>query len=155
MVSLAQYQSRVGSLLGVSEWIAVDQGRIDAFATTTLDRQAIHVDPVVARSSPFGGTVAHGFLTLSLLSAMASEALPALQGMTMSVNYGFNSLRFVAPVRSGARVRGRFFLKAVTERSPGVVQSTLGVTVEIEKQEKPAIVAEWLALYYLQTQDKS
>lgn len=131
----------------MSDWIDVDQGRIDEFATTTLDRQPIHVNPAAARASPFGGTIAHGFLTLSLLSAMAYDALPGLHGTKMRLNYGFNSLRFIAPVRSGRRVRGRFILKAVDEHSPGVIQSTLGITVEIENEEKPAIVAEWLTLH--------
>lgn len=149
MVSPAEYQSRVGSELGVSGWIEVDQGRIDAFADATLDHQPIHVNPAAARASPFGGTIAHGFLTLSLLSAMSWDALPGLHGTKISVNYGFNNLRFLAPVRSGRRVRGRFVLNAVRERSPGVIQSTLGVTVEIENEEKPAIVAEWLTLHYV------
>jgi len=149
MVSPAEYQSRVGSELGVSGWIEVDQGRIDAFADTTLDHQSIHVNPAEARPSPFGGTIAHGFLTLSLLSAMSREVLPGLHGTKMSVNYGFNSLRFLAPVRSGRRIRGRFVLNAVRERSPGVIQSTLGVTVEIENEMKPAMVAEWLTLHYV------
>lgn len=147
-IAVADYQALVGSELGVSSWIEIDQPRIDVFADATLDRQFIHVDPETARASPFGGTIAHGFLTLSLLSAMIDEVLPSIAGMTTSVNFGFNSIRFVAPVRSGKRVRGRFVLKAVGERSPGVLQSTFEVTVEIENQPKPALVAEWLALFY-------
>lgn len=147
-IAVADYQALVGSELGVSSWIEIDQPRIDVFADATLDRQFIHVDPETARASPFGGTIAHGFLTLSLLSAMINEVLPSIAGMTTSVNFGFNSIRFVAPVRSGKRVRGRFVLKAVGERSPGVLQSTFEVTVEIENQPKPALVAEWLALFY-------
>jgi acyl dehydratase len=149
LLSLAQLETLVGTELGQSSWIDVPQARIDAFADVTLDRQFIHIDPAAARASPFGGTIAHGFLTLSLLSAMAQECVPGIEGTKAAVNYGFNSLRFISPVRSGTRVRGRFVLKSVTERSHGAIQTTLGVTVEIEGETKPALVAEWLALYYL------
>ena len=137
-VSLVEYRSLIGTEVGLSSWIEIDQARINAFALTTLDSQSIHVDPEAAKSSVFGGTIAHGFLTLSLLSAMAQEALPQIEGAKTGVNYGINSLRFVAPVRSGKRVRGRFVLVAVSDRSPGVVQATLGVQVEIENEPKPA-----------------
>lgn len=142
------YRSLVGSEVGVSNWMLIDQERIDAFAQATLDRQFIHVDPVAAGASVFGGTIAHGFLTLSLLSALAMEALPAVCGVSTRVNYGFNSVRFVSPVRSGSRIRGRFSLLAVTDRSPGVAQLTVGATVEIENESKPALVAEWLSLFH-------
>jgi len=148
-LTLADYEAVVGKEIGVSGWIDVDQARINTFADVTIDPQFIHVDPEAARASPFGGTIAHGFLTLSLLSAMAQESLPTIQGTRTAVNYGFNNVRFVAPVRSGKRVRGRFVLKALVTRSPGVVQSTLAVTVEIEHEQKPALVAEWLTLAYL------
>jgi acyl dehydratase len=148
-VSLVEYRSLIGTEVGISSWIAIDQARIDAFALTTLDSQGIHVDPEAAKSSVFGGTIAHGFLTLSLLSAMAQEALPQIESAKTGVNYGINSLRFVAPVRSGKRVRGRFVLVAVSDRSPGVVQATLGVQVEIENEPKPAVVAEWLVLFHV------
>jgi acyl dehydratase len=148
-VSLVEYRSLIGTEVGLSSWIAIDQARINAFALTTLDSQSIHVDPEAAKSSVFGGTIAHGFLTLSLLSAMAQEALPQIESAKTGVNYGINSLRFVAPVRSGKRVRGRFVLVAVSDRSPGVVQATLGVQVEIENEPKPAVVAEWLVLFHV------
>jgi acyl dehydratase len=148
-VSLVEYRSLIGTEVGLSDWIAIDQARIDAFALTTLDSQSIHVDSEAAKSSVFGGTIAHGFLTLSLLSAMAQEALPQIESAKTGVNYGINSLRFVAPVRSGKRVRGRFALIAVSDRSPGVVQVTLGVQVEIENEPKPAVVAEWLVLFHV------
>lgn len=148
-VSLVEYRSLIGTEMGLSSWIAIDQARIDAFALTTLDSQSIHVDPEAAKSSVFGGTIAHGFLSLSLLSAMAQEALPQIESAKTGVNYGINSLRFVAPVRSGKRVRGRFVLVAVSDRSPGVVQATLGVQVEIENEPKPAVVAEWLVLFHV------
>jgi acyl dehydratase len=148
-VSLVEYRGLVGTEVGLSSWIAIDQARIDAFAQATLDWQFIHVDPEAAKSSVFGGTIAHGFLTLSLISAMAQEALPTIDGAKTSVNYGMNSLRFVAPVRSGRQVRGRFMLTAVSDRSPGVVQATLAVRVEIENEPKPAVVAEWLVLFHV------
>ncbi len=152
-LSLTQYRARVGTELGVSNWLAIDQERIDAFAEVTLDRQFIHVDPEAARDSIFGGTIAHGFLTLSLLSGLAREALPAVAGVTASVNYGLNSVRFVAPVRSGRRIRGRFSLLAAADRSPGVVQVILGVAVEIENEAKPALVAEWLTLFHVSAEE--
>lgn len=146
VLSLEEYRSRVGSELGVSGWIEVDQSRIDAFADVTLDRQFIHVDSEAARSSAFGGTIAHGFLVLSLLSRMAQECLPQIEGTKVGVNYGIDRLRFVSPVRSGKQVRGRFVLQAAGLRSAGVVQSVLGVTVETEGEARPALVAEWLVL---------
>ncbi|GAB3630035.1 dehydratase [Pandoraea terrae] len=145
-LSRSQLSALVGEALGVSEWICVDQASINAFADVTRDWQAIHVDEEAALTSPFGGTIAHGFLTLSLLSAMAYDVLPTLEGQRTSVNYGLNSLRFVMPVRSGERVRGRFTLKQVMERGHGSCQLTIGVAVEIEHQPKPALVAEWLTL---------
>lgn len=139
---------RVGCEVGVSRWFELSQSIVDRFAEVTQDDQFIHTDPVRARDTPFGGTIAHGFLTLSLLSAMVYDAVPAIEGVTMGVNYGFDRIRFVSPVRVGARVRTRFVLVAFEERSPGEVQSTLDVTVEIEGQAKPALVATWLSRRY-------
>jgi len=130
----------------VSHWLDVDQGRIDAFAKVTEDHQFIHVDPVQASATPFGGTIAHGFLTLSLLSIMAYEALPKLKGLAMGVNYGFDRVRFLSPVRAGSRVRGRFTLQSATEKSPGQWQLTYDVSVEIEGGAKPALAATWLTM---------
>ena len=129
-----------------SHWFVVDQGRIDAFAKVTEDEQFIHVDPVQAAATPFGGTVAHGFLTLSMLSSMAYGALPRIEGIAMGVNYGFDRVRFLHPVRSGSRVRARFTLMAVTQRSPREWQLTYDVSVEIEGQHKPALAATWLTM---------
>ncbi len=145
-LSRQQLLALVGEELGVSEWICIDQASIDAFADVTRDWQPIHVDEDAARAGPFGGTIAHGFLTLSLLSAMAFDVIPTIEGQQAAVNYGMNSLRFVTPVRSGQRVRGRFVLAQVTERSPSSTQLTIGVTVEVEHQPKPALVADWLTL---------
>ena len=144
-----ELRAHVGKEIGHSDWILIDQARIDSFADATEDRQFIHVDPQLAAASPFGGTIAHGFLTMSMLSAMAYSALPPIIGTTMSVNYGLNSLRFLAPVRSGQRVRGRFVLKDVSNRAANQWQSTLGVTIEIEGEAKPALVAEWLTLAFV------
>jgi acyl dehydratase len=130
----------------VSRWLTVDQGRIDAFAKVTEDEQFIHVDPERASATAFGGTVAHGFLTLSLLSAMAYHALPKIEGAAHGVNYGFDRVRFLHPVRSGSRVRGHFTLQAVTARSAREWQLTYEVSVEIEGAQKPALAATWLTM---------
>ena len=146
--SLDEIRSRVGEEVGVSSWLAVGQARIDAFADATDDHQFIHVDPAAAAQTPFGGTIAHGFLTLSLLSRMAAEGMLTPQGVKMAVNYGFDRIRFLAPVRSGSRVRGRFTLDSVEEKAPGQWLLRHTVTVEIEGEDKPALVADWLGLIY-------
>ena len=149
LLSKDDYRAQVGHELGVSDWITIDQARIDAFAECTGDHQFIHVDPEKAKATPFGTTIAHGYLTLSLLSAMAYGAMPGVEGTKMGVNYGLNKVRFMAPVKSGRRVRGRFKLADVSERSPGVLQSTVEVTVEIDGEDKPALIAEWVTLAYV------
>ena len=130
----------------VSHWFVVDQDRIDAFAKVTEDEQFIHVDPVEAAATPFGGTVAHGFLTLSLLSPMAYSALPRVKGAAMGINYGFDRVRFLHPVRSGSRVRAHFLLASVVKRSERELQLTYELTVEIEGAHKPALAANWLTM---------
>ena len=149
LLSLDALKARIGSETGVSEWRVIDQARINAFADATDDWQFIHIDPEAAAKTPFGTTIAHGFLTLSMLSAFAYEALPGVEGARMGVNYGLNKVRFMAPVKSGKRIRARFTLTAFEERSPGVMQSTNAVTVEIEGEDKPALMAEWIGLAYL------
>src|SRR3954453_23177583 len=136
---LTEIKSRIGAEIGVSDWIAIDQARIDAFADATEDRQFIHVDPAAAAQTPFGGTVAHGFLTLSLLSQMAAGVMLVPPTIKMAVNYGFEKIRFIAPVRSGKSVRGRFPLVSLEEKLPGQWQFLHHVTVEIEGEEKPAL----------------
>ncbi|MEM6303754.1 MAG: MaoC family dehydratase [Pseudomonadota bacterium] len=136
-----------GQELGVSDWFLMDQARIDAFAQTTEDHQFIHVDPVRAADTMFGGTVAHGMLTLSMMSGMAYGALPVMEGMRASVNYGFGAVRFVAPVRSGARIRGRFTLRSAEMRARDKLMCTLDALVEIEDAARPALTAEWMILY--------
>src|SRR6201986_1072183 len=148
-VSLEDYQAMVGTEGGVSSWHVVDQGRIDVYADVIEDHQFIHVDPERAkRETSFGATVAHGFLTMSLLSIMSYEVMPVIEGTTMGVNYGFDKLRFVSPVRSGARVRGRFKLMEAKLRKPNELLLRTSVNVEIEGEEKPALVADWIGLIY-------
>lgn len=149
LATLTEIKSRVGEEVGVSDWIAIGQDRIDAFAEATEDRQFIHVDASAAERTPFGGTIAHGFLTLSLLSRMAGDAILVPDGMKLIVNYGLDRVRFLAPVRSGARVRGRFILDSVEEKAPGQWLMHHDVTVEIEDDEKPALSAKWLTLIIL------
>jgi acyl dehydratase len=148
-ITLEAYQKMVGHEVGVSSWHSVDQSRIDVFADAIEDHQFIHVDPERARrETSFGTTIAHGFLTMSLLSIMSYEVMPAVAGATMGVNYGFDKLRFISPVRSGSRVRGRFSLAEARLRKPNELLSRTNVSVEIEGEEKPALVADWIGLIY-------
>jgi len=146
---LDEIRSRIGTEVGVSGWLTIDQPRIDAFADATEDRQFIHVDPEAAAQSPFGGTVAHGFLSLSMLSRMAAEAMLIPDNVKMAVNYGLDRVRFIAPVRSGKRIRGRFTLDSIEEKAPGQLLLRHGVTVEIEGVDKPALTAQWLGLLFV------
>ena len=149
LATLDEIRKRIGEEVGVSSWILVDQARIDAFADATEDRQFIHVDPESAAQTPFGGTVAHGFLSLSLLSRMGAEAMLLPDSLKMAINYGLDRVRFLAPVRAGSRVRGRFRLDSVEEKAPGQVLMRHTVTVEIEGEDKPALTAEWLGLMFV------
>ncbi len=145
----AEIKSMVGREIGVSNWIEVSQAKIDAFADVSGDFQFIHIDPERAKKeTPFGGTIAHGFLTMSLLSAMGQDALARVENTVMGVNYGFDKLRFLSPVPAGSRVRGRFTLMSADERSPGELTLKYKVDVEIEGKEKPALSAEWLSRQY-------
>jgi acyl dehydratase len=145
VIASADLARHIGDVF-VSPWHEVDQSRIDAFAETTEDHQFIHVDPVAAAATPFGGTIAHGFLTLSLLSVMGYESLPRIKDLAHGLNYGFDRVRFLSPVRSGSRVRAHFKLQSVVERSPGQRLITYDVSVEIEGQTKPALAATWLTM---------
>ncbi len=138
-----------GQEVGVSSWTAIEQSRIDAFADATEDWQFIHVDPVAAARTPFGGTIAHGFRTLSLLSKMSYEAAPMLKGVALGLNYGFDKIRFLQPVRAGQRVRGRFKLIEAADKGGGRWLIKNEVTVEIEGEAKPALIAEWLGMQVL------
>lgn len=146
----AEMKALVGQEVGVSSWYEITQERIDTFARATEDTQFIHTDPAAAKQSPFGGTIAHGYLTLSMLSVMSYECMPPLDGMTMGVNYGLDRVRFVSPVPAGSRIRGRFVLADLDDSVPGEVTHRWQVTVEIEGQQKPALVAEWINRRYWQ-----
>jgi len=145
-----QMKEMVGQTIGSSEWYLVDQETINKFADATGDHQFIHLDEEKAKLTPFGGTIAHGFLTLSLLPVlMAKSDVPRIAGVKMGVNYGGNKVRFLAPVRSGKRVRGHFKLLELDEKRPGQWQQTIEMSVEIEGEEKPALLAEWITQFFL------
>ena len=140
----------VGTKIGPTDWVRIEQDRVDTFADCTGDHQWIHVDADRAANGPFGGTIAHGFLTLSLFPMlMAKSDCPRPGGVKMGVNYGGNKVRFLAPVRSGKRVRGHFKLLELDEKRPGQWQQTLEFTVEIEGEEKPALMAEWISQFFV------
>jgi acyl dehydratase len=147
VASLESIRSRIGEEVGVSDWILVDQARINAFADTTDEWQFIHVDEDAAARTPFGGTIAHGFLTLSLISWMGGQAM-LVPDTKMAINYGLDRVRFLAPVKSGKRIRGRFVLDSLEEKVPGQILMRHIVTVEIEGDEKPALTAVWLGLMF-------
>ena len=149
-VALDVLRGMVGHETGVSDWVAIGQDRIDAFADLCGDHQFIHTDPARAANTPMGGTIAHGFHTLALLSYLGMGARPRLDGIRHSVNYGIDRLRFVAPVPSGARIRARFVLAELEERKPGEITTAYDVTVEIEGGDRPALVCRWLSRAYLE-----
>jgi acyl dehydratase len=146
-VTRQQLEGLIGAQLGVSDWFLIDQARIDAFADVTLDHQFVHVDPERAKATPFGGTIAHGFLTLSLLVHLCLPFIPEPEKRKLVVNYGFDNVRFSAPVKVGKRIRAVSTLGEVSERKPGNILMRVDVTVEIEGENKPALVAEWLSLH--------
>lgn len=149
-ISVQDFAQKVGTEIGVSDWLTVSQEMIDKFADATGDHQFIHVDPEKAKLTPFGGTIAHGFLTLSLLPLLSEKKQgPTIAGVKMGVNYGGNKVRFLAPVRSGKRVRGRFKLLELAEKRPGQWQQTVEFTVEIEGEDKPALIAEWISQFFI------
>jgi acyl dehydratase len=146
----AELQQLAGSFEAVSDWIRITQEMIDGFAAITRDHQFIHVDPARAKAeTPFGGTIAHGFLTLSMLSAFAIDCLPIASETAIAINYGFDKVRFLNPVPSGARIRGRFKLMDYSQRKPGEMQGRYAVSVEIEGSDKPALAADWLGVTIL------
>ncbi|HWN38579.1 MAG TPA: MaoC family dehydratase [Gammaproteobacteria bacterium] len=146
-VSRQELAAMVGRELGTSDWFLIDQARVNAFADVTLDHQFVHVDVERAKSTPFGGTIAHGFLTLSLLVHLCLPFIPVLTNRKLLVNYGFEKVRFSAPVKVGTRIRAIAKLGEVSERRPGNIVMRLDVSVEIENESKPALVAEWLSLH--------
>ncbi|MHB9098001.1 MAG: MaoC family dehydratase [Syntrophales bacterium] len=147
-VSLEQFKGMVGRENGLSDWILIDQNRVNRFADATEDHQWIHVDIEQAKKGPFGGTIGHGFLTLSLLPAFAESATYSPAGIKMAINYGLNKVRFLNPVPVGSRVRSRMVLTNIEEKDPGRLLMTITHTIEIEGQEKPACVAESLAMLF-------
>ncbi|MFN3818621.1 MaoC family dehydratase [Blastomonas sp.] len=149
-ISAQEMQGMVGKSLGTSEWLLVDQEMINKFADATGDHQFIHVNEEMAKMTPFGGTIAHGFLTLSLFPVMMEKSdCPRVKDVKMGVNYGGNKVRFLAPVRSGKRVRGLFKLLELEEKRPGQWQQTLEFSVEIEGEDKPALMAEWISQFFV------
>ena len=146
-VTREDLQARVGEPLGVSEWFLIDQDRVNRFADVTLYHQFVHVDPERASATPFGGTIAHGLLTLSMIVHLCLGFVPKLANTKLLVNYGFDKVRFAAPVRVGKRIRATGRLSGVEERKPGQVLVKIDVTIQIEGEDKPALVAEWLSLH--------
>ncbi|MEN0105700.1 MAG: MaoC family dehydratase [Pseudomonas sp.] len=149
LVPVAELQSYIGKELGHSEWLTIDQNRINQFAECTGDHQFIHVDPEKAAKTPFGSTIAHGFLSLSLIPVLMEQIALAPEGLKMAVNYGLDSLRFIQPVKVNSRVRVSASVLDVTEKNPGQWLLKAKVTLEIEGQAKPAYIAESLSLYFV------
>jgi acyl dehydratase len=147
-IQATELKDLVGQSIGTSSWVTIEQERIDKFAEATGDHQWIHVDPERAKDGPFGSTIAHGFLTLSLIPALGWEVY-TIEGARLSVNYGLNKLRFITPVRVGSRVRAHLALAAVDEVAGDALQVATTVTIELEGADKPAAVAETLARIYL------
>lgn len=140
---------RIGETIGTSEWLLVDQAMIDKFADATGDHQFIHVNPQMAAMTPFGGTIAHGFLTLSLIPVLTEKSdIERPEGLKMALNYGGNRVRFLQPVRAGKQVRAQFKLVGMEQRRPGQWQQTVEITLEIEGESKPGYVAEWISMLY-------
>ncbi len=149
-MSPQELQAKVGETIGTSDWIEVTQERINQFAEATGDFQFIHVDLEKAKLTPFGGTIAHGFLTLSLIPALgATSNGPRIDGVKMGVNYGGNKTRFLSPVRAGKRVRAHTKLLSLDEKRPGQWQQTNEITIEIEGEDKPALICEWITQFFV------
>ena len=148
-MTLDEVRSFAGKEIGVSDWFTLDQNKINQFADLTEDHMFLHVDPEAASTTPFGGTIAHGLLTLSMMPVMAYQAMPGVSGTKMGVNYGYNKIRFMAPVKSGKRIRGHFVVQGIEDKSDGRRQITHNVTIEIEGESKPALVAEWITMVWM------
>lgn len=148
--SLDEVVDAVGQELGTSDWLTIEQDRVDQFAEATGDHQFIHIDEEKAKLTPFGGTIAHGFLTLSMIPYLSANSdLPRPEGVKMGVNYGGNKTRFIAPVRSGKRIRGHWKLLELVEKRPGQWQQTHEITIEIEGEDKPALITEWIMQFFV------
>lgn len=149
IISPTDYTGVIGRETPATDWFQIDQDRINAFADCTLDHQFIHVDPAAAAKSPFGSTIAHGFLSLSMLSYFAEQLEVVMDGVKMGVNYGLDKVRFISPVKVDQRIRARSKVLDVLEKNPGQFQLKLEVTVDIEGQDKPALIAEWLVMQFV------
>ena len=147
-LSIQGFRDNVGKFIGTSKWFVIDQSRIEAFADVTEDHQFIHVEPEKAAETPFGQTVAHGFLTLSMLSAMSYDAIPRVEGLKMGINYGFNKIRFVTPVVAGSKVRAHFTLQSSKIEKPGELTNIVDLSIEIDGSDSPALGAEWVSRQY-------
>ncbi|GAA4642595.1 MaoC family dehydratase [Pontixanthobacter gangjinensis] len=142
--------AKTGEVIGTSEWAEMSQERINQFADATGDHQFIHINEEAAKMTPFGGTIAHGFLTLSMIPYLSAESdIPRMEGVKMGVNYGGNKTRFIAPVRSGKRIRGHWKLIEMVEKRPGQWQQTCEITIEIEGEDKPALITEWITMFFV------
>ena len=148
-MTLDEIRSYTGKEIGVSEWFELDQDKINGFADLTEDHMFLHVNPEAAKATPFGGTIAHGLLTLSMMPVMAYQAMPGVSGTKMGVNYGYDKVRFMAPVKSGKRIRGHFVVKNVEDKGDGRFALNQEVTIEIEGEDKPALAAEWITMVWM------
>ena len=150
VLSLEKMKEKIGQELGLTDWLQMDQDRINKFAECTLDHQWIHVDENAAAKGPFGKTIAHGYLTVSLLSHFSEEHVVVPEGTVMAINYGMNKLRLLNPVMVDAKIRDRIVLSDIVEKSNGRILVTTNHTIEIDGEEKPALVAETLAMFFTQ-----
>ena len=149
-MSPQELAAKVGENIGTSNWVEMSQDKINMFADATGDHQFIHVNEEAAKMTPFGGTIAHGFMTLSMIPALTADSdVPRLDGIKMAVNYGGNKTRFIAPVRSGKRIRGHWKLTEMVEKRPGQWQQICEITIEIEGEDKPALICEWMTLFFV------
>jgi acyl dehydratase len=153
-VSVHEFAALAGTELRPSAWLEITQSRIDQFAEATNDHQFIHTDPERARATPFGGTIAHGFLTLSLLSDLLGECWPVPEGLVMGLNYGSDKVRYLAPVKCGQRIRARGAITDVDEKRPGQWLVKTKVTIDIEGESAPALIAEILSLFVIDEKGK-
>ena len=150
ILTVAELKAKIGQEVGCASWLTITQGMIDTFANLTNDHQYIHVDPLRAMTeTSYGGTIVHGFLTLSMLTQMLMSTVPTIRGTSTSINYGFDKIRFLSPVRSDSAIRGRFMLAAVEERVPNELTVRYETTLEIRDNNRPALFADWLIRLYL------
>jgi acyl dehydratase len=150
MATAEEIAGRVGENIGTSEWVEMSQEKVNMFADATGDHQFIHIDEEAAKMTPFGGTIAHGFMTLSMIPYLSANSdMPKMEGVKMGVNYGGNKTRFIAPVRTGKRIRGHWKLTEMVEKRPGQWQQTCEITIEIEGEDKPALICEWITMFFV------